>query len=229
VHAVHLAFRVRARATAANHACGAGIGTSDASDSALSCFRGSAEPSVAPRALYNNPNATQPRTCVAPLRPMSKAAAPLRWPLATLLFVVAITAIAGGGALVGAPRGTLMHADLALLAHSPFSTFLVPGLLLLGVIGIGHLVAAVLVVRRSRVANHAAFAAGIALLVWIVAELALIRAFQFLQLVYLALAVAIVTIALRRAFTAKATRHVGCKASRAPADLSHSGFVRGGA
>ena len=44
--------------------------------------------------------------------------------------LVGITAILGGGALCIWPSGSMLHADRALLAHTPFTDFLLPGLAL---------------------------------------------------------------------------------------------------
>lgn len=122
---------------------------------------------------------------------------PICWPLAVMCAVVGVTAIGGGIALVSAPDGSIVHMPVSELQYSPFSTFLIPGLLLGGVIGLGHLVAAVLELRRSPLANHAAFAAGTGLLVWITTEIAMLRVFHFLQAIYLVIALAIMFEALR--------------------------------
>jgi menaquinone-dependent protoporphyrinogen oxidase len=119
------------------------------------------------------------------------------WPLVALSLVVALTAIAGGLALVAAPDGSIVHMPLSQLAHAPFASYLIPGLTLLVVIGFGHLAAAILVIRRSPLAPHVAFAAGAALIIWIATQLAMIRTFHVLQLAYALAGAAIVVLAAR--------------------------------
>ncbi len=97
------------------------------------------------------------------------------------LVLLGLGALAGGIALVSKPDGSVMQFDVALLAGSPFSDFLVPGLILGGLFGVGSLVVAVLGLRRSTVAPFLAFAIGCAQMIWIVVELAIIQELSFLH------------------------------------------------
>lgn len=97
------------------------------------------------------------------------------------LVVLGLGALAGGIALVMRPDGSVMQFDVAILAGSPFSDFLVPGLILGGLFGIGSLVVAAMGLRRSRVAPFLAFAIGCAQMTWIVVQLAIIRELSFLH------------------------------------------------
>jgi hypothetical protein len=74
-----------------------------------------------------------------------------------------------------------MGFDVALLAGSPFGDYLVPGLILGGLFGVGSLVTAVLGWWRRPVAPFLAFAIGCAQMIWIVVELVVIREFSFLH------------------------------------------------
>ena len=98
-----------------------------------------------------------------------------------LLVLLGLGALAGGAALVTQPDGSVMHFDTALLAGSPFDTFLIPGLILGGLFGIGSLVVAAMGLARSRLAPFLAFAIGCAQMIWIVVELAIIRELSFLH------------------------------------------------
>jgi hypothetical protein len=84
-----------------------------------------------------------------------------------------------------------MEAQPAMLRHSPFASFLIPGLLLLLVVGFGNAIAGVLVARKSRLAPSFTFFAGAALLVWVSVEMILLRSHEWLQLAYLAIAAVI--------------------------------------
>lgn len=95
--------------------------------------------------------------------------------------LLGIGALAGGLALVTRPDGSVMQFDTALLAGSPFSDYLIPGLVLGGLFGIGSLVVAAMGLRRSRLAPFLAFAIGCAQMIWISVELAIIQEFSFLH------------------------------------------------
>jgi hypothetical protein len=118
--------------------------------------------------------------------------------LAALCFIVGVTATAGGLTLVLRPDGSLLQLPLSTLEHSPFSSFFVPGILLLVVIGGGNLLAGALIMRGSRHARVVAFAAGTALCVWIVTQVLLLRAIEGLQVMFLAAGLVVAAAALRR-------------------------------
>jgi hypothetical protein len=101
----------------------------------------------------------------------------------TVLFLglLGLGALAGGIALVAKPDGSVMHFDVALLAGSPFPDFVVPGLILGGLFGLGSFVAAVMGIRHARIAPFLAFAIGCGQMIWIVVELAIIREFSLLH------------------------------------------------
>jgi hypothetical protein len=114
-----------------------------------------------------------------------------RWLLAALCWFVGLTAIGGGLTLALRPDGSLMEATPAMLQHSPFGSFLVPGLLLFIVIGLGSALAGFVIVSNARLAPYFAFFAGAALLVWITAEMILLRSHHWLQVGYLTVAMII--------------------------------------
>jgi hypothetical protein len=135
--------------------------------------------------------ATQPQ----PAAPLSR---PARGLLATACLFIGITAIGGGAALVASPDGALFQMPVSTLSHSPFSTFLFPGILLLFVVGVGNVVAGWRVIRDRLGANAWAFAGGAALLGWVVTEMVMLRTINVLQLVFFGMSVVIMVEALRR-------------------------------
>lgn len=137
-----------------------------------------------------------------------------RWLLAALCAFVGSTAFLGGVVLMAAPDGSLVHFPPDTLQHSPFTSFLVPGLLLASLVGLLNLFGAGLVVQRTPHSAHVAFAGGSALMIWLVTEAVMIRAFSPFQLVYLAFALAILAEALARYW---ATRLAGVRPSDNPA------------
>jgi hypothetical protein len=116
--------------------------------------------------------------------------------LATLCLFTGLTAILGGTELVLAPDGSLVGLPLSLLRYSPFADFLVPGLLLAGVVGLSNTLAGVLVIAGKPSAGGEALVGGVAMATWIGVEIALLRSFHWLHGVYLAIAAAIVVVAL---------------------------------
>jgi hypothetical protein len=103
-----------------------------------------------------------------------------RWTIG-LLIVLGVMALAGGVALVSKPDGSVMQMPPSLLQGSPFSDFLVPGLILGGLFGLGSFVVAVLGLRRLRVAPFLAFAIGCGQMIWISVELAIIKEVSILH------------------------------------------------
>jgi menaquinone-dependent protoporphyrinogen oxidase len=117
--------------------------------------------------------------------------------LATLCLFVGVAAIAGGISLLLWPDGSALRLSTDLLEHSPFTSYSIPGLLLL-LVGIGHLIAGGLVIGDARRADNVAFVAGGALLVWLVVQMSVLRTGNWQQLAMLVIALAIIAQALRR-------------------------------
>jgi hypothetical protein len=109
-----------------------------------------------------------------------------------LCLLVGLTAIGGGVSLVLYPDGSRTQLPLALLRYSPFQTYLIPGLLLSVVIGLGNAIAGALALIGSARARNLCLVAGGALVVWIVCEMLLLRTTHWLQIVYLCLGVLVV-------------------------------------
>jgi hypothetical protein len=134
----------------------------------------------------SNPHRTQQLSLVA------KAALVLE-------VLLSIGALGGGLVLMIAPRGEIMPLPLSALAGSPFDTYLVPGLILFGFLGLGPLVAARLVWLRHPLAPTAAFVVGAGLLIWVAVEVAIIGYSNEppLQAIYGVIGIAIVLVAFR--------------------------------
>ncbi len=120
----------------------------------------------------------------------------MRGLLVTLCLFAGLTSIWGGTELVLAPDGSFVGLPLKLLQYSPFVDFLVPGLLLAGVVGAINTLAGILVLARKPAAGGAAIVGGFAMATWIGVEIALLRTFHWLHAIYLAVACTIVLAAV---------------------------------
>ena len=107
------------------------------------------------------------------------------------LVLLGLGALAGGVALVAKPDGSVMHFDPALLAGSPFADFMIPGLILGLVFGVGSFVVAGMGLAHVRIAPFLAFAIGCGQMIWIVVELAIIQELSFLHPVCFAIGLVI--------------------------------------
>jgi hypothetical protein len=128
------------------------------------------------------------RTVPAIPRPELHAAGKL---CITFLVVLGLGALAGGIALVAEPDGSIMHFDVALLAGSPFADYVIPGLILGGLFGVGSFVAAGLGLAHNRFAPFLAFAIGCGQMIWIVIELAIIEELSILHPLFFGVGLAI--------------------------------------
>lgn len=136
----------------------------------------------------------------------SREVVPFRRWLIGLGAFSAFSAVGGAVQLLIALRGNDFWPRSA-IQYTPFETFLVPALLLGGVVGGTSLVSAITAWRRSRFALDAAILAGGALTFWIVAELGLMRGFHFLHAFYGGLGLAILGLGALGAARSGEPRH----------------------
>jgi len=107
--------------------------------------------------------------------------------LAALQLLIGISAIAGGVALIAQPDGGLLDLPVEWLVNSPFEVHLVPGILLLVLIGVTTDVSAVLTFIRFPYAGELAIALGAVLMIWIVMQIWWIGLTHWLQPLYFGL------------------------------------------
>ncbi len=138
-------------------------------------------------------------------RPPPPRLEPARGLLATTLTVLGLSAMVGGAALMATPSGAWLGLSRAILAHTPFESFFVPGLVLAGVVGLTQLFAARLVWRNDGAANGVAFVAGGVLAGWMVVQMLMLRTMVPLQLLTAVLGLLIQSLAAWRFEVAKGT------------------------
>ena len=94
----------------------------------------------------------------------------LAFGLGALQVFIGVGGVAGGFGLVTEPSGSNLGFQVELLSKSPFSDYLIPGIFLLAVNGIGSLAGGVLSFSRNRHAGMCAGALGAILMIWIAAQ-----------------------------------------------------------
>lgn len=99
---------------------------------------------------------------------------------------VGIGAMGGGMMAILFPEGPAgMSADA--LEHSPFNDFLIPGIILFAVIGLGNVFSAVTLLKKSKYQGYVSSVFSWALVIWIIVQCIMLRAIVFLHVIYLIL------------------------------------------
>jgi len=109
--------------------------------------------------------------------------------LGSLQAIIGLGALVGGFMLVKDPSGSALGVPLSFLEGSPFSDFLIPGIFLLAVNGIGSIIGAGLSITRNRFAQEIAIVLGAILVAWIVIQVVIIRSFSWMHILYIILGV----------------------------------------
>jgi hypothetical protein len=105
--------------------------------------------------------------------------------LGVLQVLTGLGAVAGGLGLALDPSGSSVGMPLDMLKSTPFSTFFMPGIVLLLVIGLGNLVGATASFTRYRYAGDIAIALGFFLIAWILLQVYWFAGFHWLHAMYL--------------------------------------------
>ena len=109
--------------------------------------------------------------------------------LGSLQAFIGLGALAGGFGLVKDPSGSALGVPLSLLEGSPFPDFLIPGIFLLAVNGVGSMIGAGLSFTRRRYAQEIAIVLGAILVTWILIQVVIIKSFSWLHILYFILGV----------------------------------------
>lgn len=96
------------------------------------------------------------------------------WIAVGLQLFTALMAIPVGLQLIANPEGAPLGLPQAWIDATPFGSWLLPGLVLLTIIGAGQLVAAALIVVRHPLAPWLTGALGVGLMIWIAVQVAML-------------------------------------------------------
>lgn len=119
---------------------------------------------------------------------MGKAYRTVEWVLAAILLLTAVASFISGIFMIVTGG---MGMPLRWLEGTVFSSYLVPALILIAIIGGVSLIAGILLIWQKKLAIEISLASGFALLIWIYVEMYLIRESHFLQTIIFAEGVAI--------------------------------------
>lgn len=96
---------------------------------------------------------------------------------------VGIGALFGGGGAILNPVNP-MGITIDVLKNSPFNSFLIPGIILFVVIGLGNLFAAAVLYKNYDCSLYISHFMGIVLTGWIVVQCVMMRAINLLHIIY---------------------------------------------
>jgi hypothetical protein len=111
--------------------------------------------------------------------------------LLSLLVFEGISATPPGLLLILDPKGGLMRMPLTMLRGSPFHDFMIPGLILFAVLGLGAFLVAASLLALRHGAWTAALVFSFALMTWIAVQVVMIGLGSWLQPLYLGVGLAI--------------------------------------
>ncbi len=106
--------------------------------------------------------------------------------LGILQIFIGVGAVAGGYAFISDPSGRGIGIPLEFLQGSPFPNYLIPGIVLFTVNGLGSLAAGILTFKRWSYAGELAVVFGAGLMVWIIVQVTIIP-YSWFQPVYFGL------------------------------------------
>jgi hypothetical protein len=104
-----------------------------------------------------------------------------------LLFLTGINAIIAGLLFIIDPSGQKMGMSTSYLSHSPFSTFIIPGIILFVVNGLLNIVVAIYCLNKYKYYPILIIIQGLMLSGWIIIQVLLVKDFNTLHLIMLSI------------------------------------------
>lgn len=109
--------------------------------------------------------------------------------LGYLQIFIGMGALTGGIPLILSPNGSSSGMNVDILQNTPFDSFLIPGILLMSVNGIGSLVGSYFSLKFKQIAGHAGIILGLALMIWIIVQMYLLGNISWLQPILLVIGI----------------------------------------
>ena len=101
----------------------------------------------------------------------------------TLTLFTGLNALIAGFLFIIDPSGDKLGLTLAYLQSSPFTSYLIPGLTLFTVIGIGNLITTIYLLRKKPIASRLLKWNGLLLTGWILIQMIMVRDINFLHII----------------------------------------------
>jgi hypothetical protein len=122
--------------------------------------------------------------------------------------LIGIGALFGGALLVISPDGQYLQMSTDILQNSPFRNFLIPGIILFLLIGVGNVISAVLCFKMHRIAGFAGLFFGFGLIIWIFVQVNMIGGGNWLQYLYFLLGIIEILLGILMRELAYSFRHL---------------------
>ena len=121
----------------------------------------------------------------------------LRFAASGVLFIIGILGTLGGLSLVLEPNGSTLGLSLNQLTNAPFKNYLIPGILLITVIGIDSLALAYFAYKNLAFSAPLIIIQGIVLIVWLLVEYTYGFVYPIVQIPGVILGVTIIVLGIR--------------------------------
>ncbi|MBW7914773.1 MAG: hypothetical protein H3C54_13980 [Taibaiella sp.] len=119
-----------------------------------------------------------------------------RYTTMLLLLFNGISALFGGYVLIDDPTGGGMQMPVELMKTGPFKDYLIPGIYLFSVLGVGSLAVLFMVIFHTRYHAQTVLLEGLATIAWIVTQMIVVQDIVLLQIVYLSVGAILVLCSL---------------------------------
>ncbi len=113
---------------------------------------------------------------------------------------VGIGALFGGSGIIIDPSGKFYGITVEVLKNSPFQNFLIPGLILFFIIGLGNVIVAILALKNNKYQAYFSGVMGCALMIWIIVQCIMIEDINSLHIIFFLLGLIEALLALLLAF-----------------------------
>lgn len=96
---------------------------------------------------------------------------------------VGLGGMAGGLGAILNPESP-MGAPARILKNSPFNNFLIPGIILFAIIGLGNVISAITILLKSSFQGYISSVFSFALVIWIIVQCIMLNAINYLHIIF---------------------------------------------